>query len=138
MLHDTCVHHADARLTAGTPFRLTPELATGVIDEILELFSAPGATTIKPALAELRGTGQTLHLTPSAPGSPGWLITRTPHGITWARATATSMTTADVTVTATPTDLMLLATRRLPADDRAITITGDHALLHHWLAHTAL
>jgi hypothetical protein len=27
--------------------------------------------------------------------------------------------------------------RRLPPDDSAVTITGDHTLIHHWLAHTA-
>jgi hypothetical protein len=32
-------------------------------------------------------------------------------------------------------DLLLVLTRRLPADQ--VTITGDRGLADHWLAHTA-
>ncbi|GAB2620530.1 hypothetical protein GCM10027168_60740 [Streptomyces capparidis] len=41
-------------------------------------------------------------------------------------------------VTGAVRDLLLLFTRRLTADDPAIVITGDDALMRHWLAHTAL
>jgi acyl-CoA synthetase (NDP forming) len=43
--------------------------------------------------------------------------------------------TADVTLAGPVEDLLLVLTRRLPAD--RVTITGDHALAEHWLARTA-
>nr|WP_276209769.1 SCP2 sterol-binding domain-containing protein [Amycolatopsis vastitatis] len=77
----------------------------------------------------MRGTGQTLRLAPD--DGPGWLVTRTPGGVRWSRAAGT----ADVTLAGPVEDLLLVLTRRLPAD--RVTITGDHALAQHWLAHTA-
>ncbi|GAB2620522.1 maleylpyruvate isomerase family mycothiol-dependent enzyme [Streptomyces capparidis] len=85
MLHDTCVHHADAGFTAATAFRVAPDLAAGAISEALELLCAPGAETLKPALAELRGNGETLRLSPTERSERGWLITRTPLGARWER-----------------------------------------------------
>ncbi|HEX3782615.1 MAG TPA: maleylpyruvate isomerase family mycothiol-dependent enzyme [Pseudonocardiaceae bacterium] len=129
MLHDTTVHHADAALATGISFEVAPDLAADAISEWLELLSDPVTPTIKPAVVELRGTGQTLQLRPDA-GS-GWLITRSPDGVRWARATDT----ADVTLAGPVGDLLLVLTRRLPAGQ--VTITGDRDLADHWLAHTA-
>ncbi|MGP4018878.1 maleylpyruvate isomerase family mycothiol-dependent enzyme [Saccharopolyspora sp. 5N708] len=129
MLHDTTVHHVDAALATGTAFEVAPDLAADAISEWLELLSDPVASTIKPAFAELRGTGQTLQLRPDT-GS-GWLITRTPDGVRWARATDV----ADVTLAGPVGDLLLVLTRRLPVGQ--VTITGDRDLADHWLAHTA-
>jgi uncharacterized protein (TIGR03083 family) len=133
MLHDTSVHHADAALTVGTPFEITPDLAADAISEGLEMLSAPGAQTLKPALAELNGQGQTLQLRPEDRSRAGWLITRTPGGVTWDRSTADG----DVVVTGAVADLLLVFTRRLPADDHRVKITGDRPLLDHWLTNTA-
>jgi uncharacterized protein (TIGR03083 family) len=129
MLHDTTVHHADAALATGTPFTVAPDLAADAISEWLELLSDPVTASLKPDFAELRGTGQTILMDPGA--GPGWLITRTPEGVRWTRATEA----ADVTLTGPVQDLLLVFTRRLPAD--RVTITGDRALAGHWLAHTA-
>ena len=132
MLADTSVHHADAALTAGTAFEIAPDLAGEAISEGLELLSAPGAASLKPALDELRGDGQTLQLRP-AEQSTGWLITRTPGGVRWERRTADG----DVVVSGAVRDLLLMCSRRIATDDARITITGDRALLTHWWAHTA-
>jgi len=129
MLHDTTVHHADAALATGAAFEVAPDLAADAISEWLEVLSDPVTPTIKPAFAELRGTGQTLQLRPEA--DEGWLITRVPDGVRWARATDA----ADVMLTGPVEDLLLVLTRRLPADQ--VTITGDRGLADHWLAHTA-
>jgi uncharacterized protein (TIGR03083 family) len=129
MLHDTTVHHADAALSTGATFEVAPDLAADAITEWLELLSDPITPTIKPAFAELRGTGQTLGLHPDT--GPGWLITRTADGVRWARATDT----ADATLAGPAQDLLLVLTRRLPPG--RITITGERALADHWLAHTA-
>lgn len=129
MLHDTTVHHADAAIATGAAFRVAPDLAADAISEWLEILSDPATPTLKPALTELRGTGQTLQLRPEA--GTGWLITRTPGGVRWARATDT----ADVTLAGPVEDLLLVFTRRLPLG--RVTVAGDRALAEHWLAHTA-
>jgi uncharacterized protein (TIGR03083 family) len=129
MLHDTTVHHADAALATDTAFEVAPDLAADAISEWLEVLSDPVTQTIKPAVAELRGTGQTLQLRPDT--GVGWLITRTPDGVRWARATDS----ADATLAGPIGDLLLVLTRRLPPGQ--ITITGDRDLADHWLAHTA-
>jgi uncharacterized protein (TIGR03083 family) len=130
MLHDTTVHHADAALATGSPFEVAPDHAADAIDEWLELLSDPVTAQLKPDFAELRGTGQTLRLNPDS--AEGWLITRTPDGVRWTRA---GEGTADATLAGPIRDLLLVFTRRLPAD--RVTITGDRALAEHWLAHTA-
>ncbi|WP_103351414.1 maleylpyruvate isomerase family mycothiol-dependent enzyme [Amycolatopsis sp. CA-128772] len=133
MLHDTTIHHADAALATGNGFTVAPDLAADAISEWLEVLSDPVTASLKPAFAELRGTGQTLHLQPSGNGEgPGWLITRTPGGVRWTRD---GTTTADVTLAGPLEDLLLVLTRRRPAD--RVTLTGDRALAAHWLAHTA-
>ncbi|HET6708425.1 maleylpyruvate isomerase family mycothiol-dependent enzyme [Amycolatopsis sp.] len=129
MLHDTVVHHADAALTTSSAFTVAPDLAADAISEWLEVLCDPVTTSLKPAFAELRGTGQTLRLAPQ--DGPGWLITRSPEGVRWTRTTKT----ADVTLTGPAPDLLLVLTRRLPLD--RVTVTGDEALAAHWLAHTA-
>ncbi|MBN6033795.1 maleylpyruvate isomerase family mycothiol-dependent enzyme [Amycolatopsis sp. 195334CR] len=130
MLHDLVVHHADACLTTRrTTFEVAPDVATDAIDEALGLLSAPGAEALKPALTELRGTGQKLLLRNE---NTGWLITRTPDGIRYRHG----VEAADVTVTGPVRDLLLLLTRRLPP--ARLAIEGDHALLDHWLTRSAL
>jgi uncharacterized protein (TIGR03083 family) len=127
MLHDIVVHHADAAFATDTAFEVAPDLAADAITEWLEVLSDPATPTLKPAFAELRGTGQTLRLRPDA--GPGWLITRTPDGVRWTRATDT----ADATLAGPVEDLLLVLTRRLPAG--RVTIAGDRDLVDHWLAH---
>lgn len=129
MLHDTTVHHADAAFATGAEFQVAPDLAADAIGEWLEILSDPVTPTLKPTLAELRGTGQTLQLRPET--GDGWLITRTPRGVRWARATEA----ADVTLSGTVADLLLVFTRRWPLE--RVTVVGDRALAEHWLAYTA-
>jgi uncharacterized protein (TIGR03083 family) len=132
MLADTAVHHADAAITAGREYTIAPDLAAETISEGLGLISAAEAAGLKPALAELCGDGQTIQLRPDDAGE-GWLITRTPGGVTWERRTAD----ADVVVAAPVRDLLLVFSRRITPGDTRIAITGDRALLDHWRAHTA-
>ncbi|EOD69445.1 maleylpyruvate isomerase family mycothiol-dependent enzyme [Amycolatopsis vancoresmycina] len=129
MLHDTTIHHADAALLTGRAFTVAPDLAADAISEWLEVLADPVTASLNPDFAELRGTGQTLHLRPDA--GPGWLITRTPDGVRWTWETGT----ADVTLAGPVEDLLLVFTRRLPLD--RVTVTGDEALAAHWLARTA-
>jgi uncharacterized protein (TIGR03083 family) len=134
MLHDTLVHRADAAAAVGQKVEYRPELAADTISEGLDLLSAPGAAEAQPALGELRGRGERLLLRPTGPAAPqGWMITRTPEGVTWERGDGA----ADVTLGGDVTDLLLVFSRRLPPEDAKVEITGDAALLAHWLAHTA-
>jgi uncharacterized protein (TIGR03083 family) len=129
MLHDLTLHRADAAFATGAAFEVAPDLAADALDEWLDMLSHPISATLKPAFAELRGTGQTLQLRPD--DGPGWLITRTPEGVRWVRATGT----ADVTLTGSVEDLLLVFTRRLPIE--RVALTGDRGLAEHWLARTA-
>jgi len=129
MAYDTVIHHADAALATGTAFEVAPDLAADAISEWLDILSDPITPSLKPSVAELRGTGQTLQLRTDA--GHAWLITRAPDGVRWAPAAGT----ADATLAGPVRDLLLVFTRRLPAD--RITITGDRALVDHWLTHTA-
>ncbi len=129
MVHDTAVHHADL---AGREAVIPADLAADAIDGVLELLTAPGAPAVKPALAGLRGDGQTILLRPR--DATPRTITRGPGGPTWRRGDGA----ADVTVTANARDLLLVVTRRLSPDDSDIVVDGDRALLDHWLTRTAL
>lgn len=129
MLHDTTVHHADAALATGSAFTVAPDHAADAISEWLELLSDPGAAALRPAFAELRGTGQTLQLRPDT--GTGWMVTRAPDGVRWARETGA----ADATLAGPVEDLLLVVSRRQPPD--AVAITGDRGLVDHWLAHSA-
>ncbi|MFI0352534.1 maleylpyruvate isomerase family mycothiol-dependent enzyme [Actinomadura sp. 9N407] len=131
ILHDLVIHHADAALALGKPYVVAPDLAADTISEGLELLAGPGAAARKPELAELRGTGERLRLQP--PEGDGWLITRTPEGVAWTRGNGD----ADVVLEGPLNDLVLVFSRRLPADGSRVTVTGERALLDHWLARTA-
>ncbi|MBA9007562.1 maleylpyruvate isomerase family mycothiol-dependent enzyme [Thermomonospora cellulosilytica] len=133
MLHDTLVHRADAAVALGVEVDYAPDLAADTLTEGLELLCLPLAAQARPAIAELRGTGERLLLSPADLDEPGWLITRAPEGVTWERGDGP----ADVTLTGPVTDLVLVFTRRLPPDRARTEITGDTALLDHWLARTA-
>ncbi|MES4907526.1 MULTISPECIES: maleylpyruvate isomerase family mycothiol-dependent enzyme [unclassified Streptomyces] len=130
--HDTSVHAVDAALLAGVPYALEPGLAADAVTQYLELLSSPAATALKPAVAALRGAGS-IGLRPVERSIEGWVITRTPTGVSWRRGPAGP---ADVTVAGAVEDLLLVLARRLPP--RRVAIDGDGRLFDHWLAHSAL
>ncbi|QFG26804.1 maleylpyruvate isomerase family mycothiol-dependent enzyme [Actinomadura sp. WMMB 499] len=134
MLNDTSVHHADAAITAGVPFAIAADLAADEITETFAHLTAPAAAQFKPELAELRGAGETLCLRADEPSVPGWLITRGPD----AAIVEYGARDADMTIAGPVRDLMLVFARRLAPEDAAVKVTGDRALLDHWLAHTAV
>jgi uncharacterized protein (TIGR03083 family) len=121
MTCDLVVHRADAALLAGVPYEVDPALAAEVVSEVFELFTA---LTLFP------GTGETLLLAPDEVES--WLVTRTPDGVVVERGGDTG----DVVVSGPVRDLMLVLSRRLPAD--TVKITGDQQLFTRWLADTPI
>ncbi|MFF2043613.1 maleylpyruvate isomerase family mycothiol-dependent enzyme [Kitasatospora sp. NPDC058170] len=131
-LSDTCVHHYDAASATDTAFVVAEDLAADVISENLDLLSTPGFAAIRPAVAELRGRGERIGFRPQS--AEGWVITRAPEALRWERGPVE----ADVVVSGAVVDLVLVFSRRVPPQDGRVTVTGDRALLDHWLAHTAL
>lgn len=135
MAHETAVHRADAELARGHRYDLEPDLAADALSEWLEIVCSPQARAHRPELAQLRGTGQLLHLHSTDPelGHAGeWIIRRTPDGPVWEHGHAKG----DVALRGAAVHLMLVILRRLTPQDAPVQILGDQAVLEHWLAHT--
>ncbi|MED7947625.1 maleylpyruvate isomerase family mycothiol-dependent enzyme [Streptomyces sp. BE303] len=131
MLADTCVHHYDAACATATAFEIADDLAAVVIGENLDLLTMPAFAAVRPAVAELRGRGEQIGFRPGS--AEGWVVTRRPGGLRWERGPVE----ADVVASGSAADLMLLIARRITPQDGRVTVTGDRALLDHWLAHSA-
>ncbi|MGH4010692.1 MAG: maleylpyruvate isomerase family mycothiol-dependent enzyme [Pseudonocardiaceae bacterium] len=135
MVHDTTVHRADVELTVGREFALEPDLAADAISEWLSLLSLPQAVEFRPELAELRGTGEILHLHSTDPGlgeAGEWIVRRTPSGPVWEHGHAKGA----VAVRGAVVDLLLVMLRRVPPGQVPIEVLGDATVLAHWLEHT--
>ncbi|TYB65376.1 maleylpyruvate isomerase family mycothiol-dependent enzyme [Nonomuraea sp. PA05] len=127
MLCETVIHRYDAALTTGAGYEVADDLAADVITEGAELMSHPRVETFKPELALMRGAGQRLAF--RARGMAGWVIHRLPEGLRWERGDGPG----EVVVSGTVTEIMLVLSRRTPPSG----VSGDRALLEHWLAHSA-
>ncbi|MDH6110585.1 uncharacterized protein (TIGR03083 family) [Kitasatospora sp. MAP12-15] len=133
---ETAVHRADAELLAGRDFVLDAALSQDSIDYWLRSLADPAtAPFFDPRVANLAGTGQTLLFRVTDPvrdTADSWLITRTPDGPQTVVAPPAG-TAADVTVTGPAAQLLLLLKRRAPIDDSEVAVTGEAALLRHWV-----
>jgi len=135
--HDTLVHRLDAELAVGHAVRLAPDLAADCVSDLLELFSILPRIDDFPALAELRGRGQTLHFQATDPGlgvAGEWLARRTPTGVAWEHAHGP----ADAGLRGRALDLLLELSRRATLDRSGVEALGDRQLLAHWLEHSRL
>ncbi|MFI9837773.1 hypothetical protein ACIHFD_12110 [Nonomuraea sp. NPDC051941] len=97
----------------------------------MEMPASPGSESLKPSLVELRGRGERLGVRPDV--GDGWVIVRSPEGLWWEHGPVE----VDAVVSGAVADLMLVCSRRLPLDDARVAVSGDRALLEHWLAHMA-
>jgi uncharacterized protein (TIGR03083 family) len=134
MAHETLVHRADAQLAVGQPVQIAPEPAADAIDEWLDVMSGPVGGRPDPRAAALP-VGATLHVHASGEflSGPGeWLVRHGADGVTVRHEHAK----ADVAVTGPADRLLLMLLRRLPADDKSVTVHGDTGLLTRWLAGT--
>ncbi len=155
--HETMVHRADAELAVGRAVVLDAGLAADGIDEWLAMATGPrrrgDGSAALPA-------GAALHLQATGAGQPAgdtddWVISSTPDGLSVQRGCADrrgsdgrggsdrrggsvdrGAAEPGVTVSGPADRLLLVLVRRLPADDPAITVSGDAALLTAWLAGT--
>lgn len=113
LLADLVVHTADAAFTADRPFEVGDEQAADALSEFLDLL---GLATVSSA--------GTVALRPST--GDGWLVT----GQTWRPGPGA----ADVTLTGTAADLLLVFMRRLPLD--RVKVEGDRVVAEEFLTYT--
>ncbi|WP_250404351.1 maleylpyruvate isomerase N-terminal domain-containing protein [Streptomyces cellostaticus] len=137
-MYETSVHRADVDLLAGRSFELATDVALDCVDFCVAAFGVPEARPFhSPLFAEVPRGGETLRFR-SAWGAPGrvsnWLVTCAPDGVRVTRAAADGAP-ADVTVVASPSDLLLVVKGRLRPRGPRVTVSGDRELLEFWLEH---
>ena len=135
ILHETTVHRLDVERAANRVEPVDRTVAVDAVDEFLE--NLPFVGQFKPALRDLHGDGETIHLHATdleGSGPAGeWLITLEPHGFRWSHAHVKGA----AAVRGTVTDLMLFVYGRKRADDPALQRFGDSSLLAYWSGKTA-
>jgi uncharacterized protein (TIGR03083 family) len=131
MTYETFVHRSDAVLALGGEPELAAVLAVDGVDEFLGNLLA--AAAFAPAVDELRGDGETLHLH-STDAEGEWMVTLTADGFTADHGHGKG----DVAVRGAAVDLLLLVYGRRAADDVRLERFGDAALLDRWLAQTSI
>jgi uncharacterized protein (TIGR03083 family) len=123
MAHETSVHGWDAATAAGRPRPIDGDLAVDGIDE--QLANIPYMIPFRPAIAELRGAGETIHL--HATDREGeWLVRLTADGVEWSREHAKG----DVAARAGASDLFLFLVGRV--EPGRLEVFGDSSLLDRW------
>ena len=135
MCHETVVHGADALLAAGRPVSIDPDVAADGIDEWLTVLTVPEESEPDPR-ADALPAGRSLHVHATDEGLAGageWLVRHEPDGVQVERAHGQG----DVAATGPAGRLLLMLMRRVPADDPALTVHGDAAVLAGWLGATA-
>jgi len=131
MTYETFVHAADVTLALGGVPTLSGDLAADGVDEFLS--NLPGATAFAPAVADLRGAGETIHL--HATDADGeWMITLTGDGFTVDHGHGKG----DVALRGRAVDLLLLVYGRRAVGDAGIECFGDADLYARWRALTAI
>jgi uncharacterized protein (TIGR03083 family) len=136
MLHETAIHRIDAELAVhGAPGELETAVAVDNIDEFLD--NVPFMARFRPAVRDLRGDGETIHLHATdldGSGLPGeWLITLEPDGFRWSHAHVKGA----AAVRGTARDLALWLNHRLADNAPELVRLGEEPLLAYWRAKTA-
>jgi uncharacterized protein (TIGR03083 family) len=130
MLHDELVHRFDGELTAGGLSEVAADLAADGVSDMLET----AATLSRAEWANdfaLAGEGETLRF--AATDYPTvWIAERATDGLTWREGDGA----AGMSVNAPARELLLLLNRRIEPSHDGVDVTGDPALLDHWLQHT--
>jgi uncharacterized protein (TIGR03083 family) len=138
---ETMMHRVDAELAVGGDVVLDAQLAADGIDEWLGMVAGPRSRRGDDGSAALP-VGAALHLRARGPDEESdddeWLISGTSDGLSVRRGAASRSDggDADVSVSGPADRLLLVLVRRAAADDPAISVTGDGALLAGWLAAT--
>ncbi|HET9171443.1 MAG TPA: maleylpyruvate isomerase family mycothiol-dependent enzyme [Actinospica sp.] len=136
MLHETAIHRVDAELAVlGEASPLDAAVAVDNVDEFLG--NVPYTKRFRPAVRELHGDGETIHLHATdlddSPLPGEWLITLEPHGFRWSHAHVKGA----AAVRGTASDLALWINRRKEAGAAGLELLGEEPLLAYWSAKTA-
>jgi uncharacterized protein (TIGR03083 family) len=135
MLHETTVHRLDVERAAGRVEPVDPAVAVDGVDEFLEIL--PYTAQFNPALRDLHGDGETIHLHATdleARSLDGeWLITLEPHGFRWSHAHVKGAAAVHGPVAA----LLQFVYGRTRAGDPSLEVSGDSSLIAHWSSKTA-
>ncbi|GHF64953.1 hypothetical protein GCM10010218_53010 [Streptomyces mashuensis] len=141
--HDVVVHRADAAAAVGAEYTVAPEVAADAVEEFLDLMGGPG---MAPRLAEpyggpgagrLRWRATDTGSGTDTGGAADWTVELCDAGFRWHR-TGGRPGTPDVEVSGDLADVLRVLYRRLPPGDERVTVTGDAALLGHWLDRVSL
>lgn len=132
-LHEATVHRADAAIALGAPYELPAELAADGISEWLDRLADEQGQGRPPALPA--GTSMTLQATDPQLTDNSWTVLGGPGGMQLAAGQPAS---ADIAVSGPATGLLLALLRRRSAEDAGVSLQGDAALWHSWLALTPL
>jgi uncharacterized protein (TIGR03083 family) len=134
-LHETVVHRADAALTLGIEFTITPTIAADAITEYLERVMIRAAENDPAWGGPPLDIGQSLHLhaTDSGLGVAGeWTIFGRESGIEFEHGHGK----ATVALRGPARDLLLAIVRRADVTDLGVEIFGDQEVWDTWLART--
>ncbi|MFJ5969537.1 maleylpyruvate isomerase family mycothiol-dependent enzyme [Streptomyces sp. NPDC093060] len=141
MLFETLVHRVDAERSVGQESPIDHVLATDGIDEFL--VNLPDAHLFAPAVAQLKGDGETIVFQCADPGTGAtgeeWRVRLDADGFRLLpRAEDGEPSGArTTTVRAQAADLLLLLYGRRSYQEAAFDMTGESATLDRWFAHTA-
>ncbi|TVZ83143.1 maleylpyruvate isomerase family mycothiol-dependent enzyme [Streptomyces sp. BK340] len=139
MLFETLVHRVDAERSVGRESPVDPALAADGIDEFL--VNLPHAHLFAPAVAQLKGDGETVVFQCAGPGESlgeQWRVRLEADGFReLPRAEDGEPSGArTTTVRARAADLLLLLYGRRSYREAAFHVTGESATLDRWFAHT--
>ncbi|MFJ9867643.1 maleylpyruvate isomerase family mycothiol-dependent enzyme [Streptomyces sp. NPDC101165] len=140
MLFETLVHRVDAERSVGQESPIDPVLAADGIDEFL--VNLPDAHLFVPAVARLKGDGETIVFqcaTPDKSLGEKWRMRLDADGFRLQPRTADGEPSGErtTTVRARAADLLLLVYGRRSYREAAFDVTGESATLDRWFAHTA-
>jgi uncharacterized protein (TIGR03083 family) len=130
-LHETLMHRIDLELARGVLSHVDAIVAADAIDEFL--VNLPGAARFSPGVTQLVGSGSRLAFS-EGDGKRRWVLMLAEDGIVY----LPDDERADVELTATSLNLLLVLYRRKGLKDVDFSVTGDRELLDFWLAHSAL
>ena len=134
MAHETGVHRADAEIAFGREPGYEPDIAADAIEEYLGFLSGPAHGDPDPRLAALP-VGAVMHVHATDEGLNGageWLVRRTGSQV----KVDHGHVKGDVALRGPAARLLLVLTRRVPADDPSVQVLGDESVLTGWLAAT--
>src|SRR5262249_31777648 len=135
MANETVVHRADAELATGAEVSIPSRLAADAIDEWLTVLSGPVYGRPDPR-AEALALGRARHVHATDPGldaSGEWLVRHSPDGV----AVQAVHGRGDAALTGPAAALLLVLLRRRGADDPAVRVLGDRAVIDRWLDRTS-